>query len=90
MVVAAFNQEKALVGAFSVITNLRMQLFEALEHGDHQLRHGRSPGAGEHGEEAFELIEHFDKSHCADKYHDDDFVTAILRQVRVTCATCVT
>ena len=30
MVVAAFNQEKALVGAFSVITNLRMDLFEAL------------------------------------------------------------
>ena len=29
-VVAAFNQEKALEGAFSVITNLRMQLFEAL------------------------------------------------------------
>ena len=29
-VVAAFNQEKALVGAFSVITNLRMQLLEAL------------------------------------------------------------
>ena len=29
-VVAAFNQEKALVGAFSAITNLRMQLFEAL------------------------------------------------------------
>ena len=29
-VVAAFNQEKALVRAFSVITNLRMQLFEAL------------------------------------------------------------
>ena len=29
-VVAAFNQEKALVGAFSVITNLWMQLFEAL------------------------------------------------------------
>ena len=32
-VVAAFNQEKALVGAFSVITNLRMQLFEALISG---------------------------------------------------------
>ena len=31
-VVAAFNQEKALVGAFSVITNLRMDLFEALAH----------------------------------------------------------
>ena len=30
MVVGAFNQEKALVGAFSVITNLRMELFEAL------------------------------------------------------------
>ena len=30
-VTAAFNQEKALVGAFSVITNLRMELFEALD-----------------------------------------------------------
>ena len=29
-VVAAFNQEKALVGAFSVITNLRLDLSEAL------------------------------------------------------------
>ena len=29
-VVAAFNQEKALVGAFSVITNLRMELIGAL------------------------------------------------------------
>ena len=29
-VVAAFNQEKALEGAFSVITNLLMELFEAL------------------------------------------------------------
>ena len=33
-VVAAFNQEKALVGAFSVITNLRMELFEALVNTD--------------------------------------------------------
>ena len=31
-VVAAFNQEKALVGAFSVITNLLMDLLEALEY----------------------------------------------------------
>ena len=31
-VVAAFNQEKALVGAFSVIANLRMDLFEALQN----------------------------------------------------------
>ena len=30
-VVATFNQEKALVGAFSVITNLRMELFESLQ-----------------------------------------------------------
>ena len=29
-VVAAFNQEEALVWAFSVITNLWMDLFEAL------------------------------------------------------------
>ena len=36
-VVAAFNQEKALVGAFSVITNLRMELFEALILTDHFL-----------------------------------------------------
>ena len=26
-----FHQERALVGAFSVITNLRMELFEALQ-----------------------------------------------------------
>ena len=31
-VVAAFNQEKALVGAFSVITNLQMEIFDALHH----------------------------------------------------------
>ena len=31
-VVAAFNQEKALAGAISVIMNLRMDLFEALLH----------------------------------------------------------
>ena len=29
-VVAAFNQEKALVGAFSVLANLRMELLQAL------------------------------------------------------------
>ena len=36
-VVAAFNQEKALVGAFSVITNLRMELFETLASTQHRL-----------------------------------------------------
>ena len=30
VLVRTFNQEKALLGAFSVITNLRMDLFEAL------------------------------------------------------------
>ena len=33
----AFNQEKALVGAFSVITNLRMELFQALPAAPHTL-----------------------------------------------------
>ena len=36
-VVAAFNQEKALVGTFSVLTNLRMELFQALERRVSQL-----------------------------------------------------
>ena len=35
---ASFSQEKALVGAFSVITNLRMDFFEALVN--------TSPGPG--------------------------------------------
>ena len=30
VVATTFNQEKALVGAFSVITNLRVELFQAL------------------------------------------------------------
>ena len=30
MLADAFKQEKALVGAFSVITNLRMEIFQAL------------------------------------------------------------
>ena len=55
-VVAAFNQEKALVGAFSVITNLRMQLFEALvptvQRGEHRAAAGRvrAPGRGRGGD----------------------------------------
>ena len=59
-VVAAFNQEKALVGAFSVITNLRMQLFEALvvthDGEQHPLQQraqaGRGRGAEAGGEQA--------------------------------------
>ena len=43
-VVAAFNQEKALVGAFSVITNLRMELFGALVRGE-----GADTGGGAAG-----------------------------------------
>ena len=43
-VVAAFNQEKALVGAFSVITNLRMELFQALQlTAACSTRHGHGP-----------------------------------------------
>ena len=44
-VVAAFNQEKALVGAFSVITNLRMELFQALVETPGQL-YKASSGSG--------------------------------------------
>ena len=43
-VVAAFNQEKALVGAFSVITSLRMDLFEALVSGLHRDNCAMCPG----------------------------------------------
>ena len=48
-VVAAFNQEKALVGAFSVITNLRMDRFTALlqDRAAHRLQElGAGGGAG--------------------------------------------
>ena len=49
VLVAAFNQEKALVGAFSVITNLRMDLFEALPVDDVlQLGHHQPPRLLEH------------------------------------------
>ena len=41
VVEAAFNQEKALVGAFSVITNLRIDLFEALGATDLASAHWR-------------------------------------------------
>ena len=47
-VVAAFNQEKALVGAFFVITNLRMELFEALVCV--QTGRGGGPDAGQDGQ----------------------------------------
>ena len=43
-VVAAFNQEKALVGAFSVITNLRMELFGALVSSSGQCQAGAGIG----------------------------------------------
>ena len=52
-VVAAFNQEKALVGAFSVITNLRMELFEALvvwvRTGEHVRQSFRSAETADQG-----------------------------------------
>ena len=56
-VVAAFNQEKALLGAFSVITNLRMELFEAPAaiDGDQQLELGPAAAAGDGAGEQLQL-----------------------------------
>ena len=49
-VVAAFNQEKALVGAFSVITNLRMELgCNFLRHYLQVLAAGHRAGARHEG-----------------------------------------
>ena len=53
-VVAAFNQEKALVGAFSVLTNRRMELFQALVITHHP---GPSSGPGP-VHEAMEMSHH--------------------------------
>ena len=61
-VVAAFNQEKALVGAFSVITNLRMELFEA-QAALPQSKHFSTPTHDKHYLETFLLgpsISHYD------------------------------
>ena len=57
--VGAFNQEKALVGAFSVITNLRMQLFEALVK---ELPFGGVGASGMgayHGKHGFDTFTHY-------------------------------
>ena len=63
-VVAAFNQEKALVGAFSVITNLQMQLFEAPTcTGD---LGGCGPGAGS----VFIMLLHSAAALCKRKISD--------------------
>ena len=63
-VVAAFNQEKALVGAFSVITNFRMELFEALlEDGKTVILylHGNSANrAGAHRVELYRVLRALD------------------------------
>ena len=49
-VVAAFNQEKALVGAFSVLTNLRMELFQAIHKWKKfTASSSRGPGPGGNG-----------------------------------------
>ena len=42
VLVGAFNQEKALVVAFSVITNIRMELFEALVSNECVIQHNTS------------------------------------------------
>ena len=46
-VVAAFNQEKALERAFSVITNLQMELFQALYYMNAQVLPMRPVRAGD-------------------------------------------
>ena len=46
-VIAAFNQEKALVGTFFVITSLRMELFEFLVS-NHLVVVKSVPVTGEH------------------------------------------
>ena len=43
--VGTFNQEKALVGAFSVIMNLRMELLEALVTSDLKMSRSCCGGA---------------------------------------------
>ena len=45
-VVAASNQEKALVGAFTVLTNLRKELFQALLGTGHFQFHTKKEAAG--------------------------------------------
>ena len=62
-VVAAFNQEKALVGAFSVITNLRMELLSsAVSRG----------GSGEGSTSlTTERWRRQDRVHCTVKHHTD-------------------
>ena len=69
-VVAAFNQEKALVGAFSVITNLQLELFEALIHTTLHLypRH-HVPGTGNGIDGKCTSIE--DVPECADYKSDN-------------------
>ena len=44
------------------------------------IRTRRSADADGHADHGFDLIEHFDMEHCANKYHDDDFVEDILQQ----------
>ena len=68
-VVAAFNQEKALVGAFSVITNLRMELFEALV--EVARLHGTVLGRYDIGNCLFEAAydEVLDRCGCTPYYH---------------------
>ena len=57
-VVAAFNQEKALVGAFSVITNLRMELFEALDRRANGANSGcnKNSGSSNHHSQLYSLF----------------------------------
>ena len=66
-VVAAFTKEKALVGAFSVITNLRMELFEALEPRRSTVAHLRAP----HGVKTLEFIGEFHQNEFSPQHKED-------------------
>ena len=84
-VVAAFNQEKALVGALSVITNLRMELFAALVSMYHCLQimtvkeapvQGGGRGAAATGQRPKSVqqwsvvdVQKWLRRHCGDYYH---------------------
>ena len=75
------NQEKALVGAFAVIMNLRMDLFEALERNDggslhasiiHHWTRKILCSSGENGEECFQCLLWSNNDSCDSRWKIDN------------------
>ena len=77
--VGAFDKEKALVGAFSVITNLRMELFEALVTA--VSTEGSGGRAGEAGEKSDVLLLH---GHSSPPHHTSHGALTTLSSYTVT------